>query len=57
MTTTSQLRRFTADDARTLTEAEVMAFWVARQRAMRDAGREHFESLVDLATDTVVATI
>lgn len=50
-------RRFTIDDFKTMTEAQVIAFWRDRQRSNRGAGLHHYTHLVDPKTDEVVATI
>ena len=51
------LQPFTREMGMTMTEAEVLEFWRARQRALRERGEPHFERVVDPMTDRVVTTI
>lgn len=51
------LRPFTAAMARTMTPDEIQAFWVARQRALKARGEQHYERLVDSATGMVLARV
>ena len=50
-------RRFTAEDAKTMTPEQIIAFWRERQIANRDARANHYTVLIDAATGEVVATI
>ena len=50
-------RPFTADDAKTMTPEQVLAFWRERQLEDRAAGRDHYTVLIDAATDEVVCAI
>ena len=53
-------RPFTADDAKTMTPEQILAFWRERQIADRAAGRQHYTTLIDVrrdGTEPVVATI
>ncbi len=46
-TPTEAMQPFTRDMARTMTPNEIDAFWIARQRARRDAGLDHYTVLRD----------
>lgn len=56
MTNTTETK-FTAAMARTMTAAEVVEFWRTRQQNRRDAGLDHYDTLIDPDTDEIVATI
>ena len=49
--------KFTADMAKTMTPAQVIAFWKARQIERRDTGQDHYTSLVNAANGQVVTTL
>ena len=50
-------RQFTAEDAKTMTPEQILAFWRERQLEDRAAGRDHYTVLIDAATEKVVCAI
>ena len=54
---TTERKRLTLDDLKAMTEAEIVAFWRQRQIEDRAAGRDHYNVLIDAATNEVVCAI
>ena len=48
---------FTADMAKTMTEQQIIEFWRSRERARRDQGLDHYETLINPATGKIVAKL
>ena len=57
LTVATMQTKFTADMAKTMTPAQVVAFWKARQIERRDTGQDHYTSLVNAANGQVVTTL
>jgi hypothetical protein len=51
------LKSLTIADIKTMTPAEIQAFWVARQKALAAKGAEHYTTLVEPKTGRVIATV
>jgi len=51
------MQPLTGADIRSMTPAEIQAFWVARQKARAAQGAEHYTTLIDPRTSRVVATV
>lgn len=54
---TTHLKPLTRDDIFRMSETEITAYWVARQREAKSAGLPYYERLVDAITGTVYATV
>jgi len=51
------MQPLTSADIRSMTPAEIQAFWVARQQALAAKGAEHYTTLVEPKTGRVLATV
>lgn len=51
------MQKFTAEMARTMTPEQIVEFWKQRNRALRDAGKDHFDTLEDAITGEILDTI
>lgn len=51
------LKPLTSADIRSMTPAEMQAFWVARQRALAAKGAEHYTRLIEPKTGRVLASV
>lgn len=51
------LKPLTIADIKSMTPAEIQAFWVARQQALKAQGAEHYTTLIEPKTGRVLATV
>jgi hypothetical protein len=51
------LTPLTIADIKSMTPAEIQAFWVARQQALKAQGAEHYTTLIEPKTGRVLVSI